>query len=105
MQHGPRVGEVLCMLALQAQLDVLVNMPCTVSVGAAANLACGSKTCGNKNNPREHVPSCSAPCNTLQPCNLVCRELGYQVVEVNASDARGKSDAKASTGMGGGCTS
>lgn len=32
---------------------------------------------------------------------LMCRELGFQVVEVNASDARGKSDNKATSGIAG----
>jgi replication factor C subunit 1 len=31
----------------------------------------------------------------------MCRELGFQVVEVNASDTRSKSDAKAAAGIGG----
>jgi hypothetical protein len=39
------------------------------------------------------------------PCLLVaaacCRELGFRVVEVNASDTRSKSDAKASSGIAG----
>lgn len=32
---------------------------------------------------------------------LCCRECGFTVVEVNASDTRSKSDNKASTGIGG----
>ena len=33
--------------------------------------------------------------------HIVAKECGYDVVEMNASDTRNKSDAKVSSGMGG----
>jgi len=51
--------------------------------------------------PDRPGPDLTQPWPLPPPPAVCCRELGYQVVEVNASDARGKSDAKASSGIGG----
>lgn len=45
--------------------------------------------------PRRAGTSSHLPCPPALPaCLLACRECGYEVVEMNASDTRNKSDAK-----------
>ena len=47
-----------------------------------------------------HVMSCHVAGKTSS-AHIIAKECGYDVVEMNASDTRNKSDAKVSAGMGG----
>ncbi|KAJ4826253.1 replication factor C subunit 1 [Turnera subulata] len=65
----------------------------------------GSKGKGKKQNDsgdKKAVLLCGTPgIGKTTSAKLVCQMLGFQVVEVNASDSRGKADAKIAKGIGG----